>query len=123
MKNSRTVELHISAHDDDDVTEHKKINYRTNVNATFYCQRENSSMERKCQGGRSHNSAQESTVCGLSHIFSSSYPGNVSLLLTRGRRYRLDCEAGKLLSSFNCWFCTRATIVNNLSMMSSPGDV
>lgn len=57
MKNSRTVELHISAHDDDDVTEpKKKINYRTNVNATFYCQRENSSMERKCQGGRSHNS-------------------------------------------------------------------
>lgn len=24
MKNSRTVELHISAHDDDDVTEQKK---------------------------------------------------------------------------------------------------
>lgn len=47
MKNSRTVQLHISARDDDDdVTEQKKINYPTIVNATFYCQRENSSMER-----------------------------------------------------------------------------
>lgn len=30
MKNSRTVELHISAHDDDDVTEPKKKNQLSN---------------------------------------------------------------------------------------------
>lgn len=46
MKNSRTVQLHITAHDEDVTEQKKKINYPTILNAIFYCQRENSSMER-----------------------------------------------------------------------------
>lgn len=73
MKNSRTVQLHITAHDED-VTEQKKINYPTILNAIFYCQMENSSMERKCQEGCSHNSGPREHRVWFESYFLLSLP-------------------------------------------------
>lgn len=122
MKNSWTVQLHITAHDED-VTEQKKINYPTILNAIFYCQMENSSMERKCQEGCSHNSGPREHRVWFESYFLLSLPWQrivaidprtkISFRLW-GREIMVLFQLLVLFESHNCQY---------LSMMSSLRDV
>lgn len=101
----------------------KKINYPTILNAIFYCQRENSSMERKCQEGCSHNSGPREHRVWFESYFLLSLPWQrivaidprtkISFRLW-GREIMVLSQLLVLFESHNCQY---------LSMMSSLRDV